>query len=167
MCYEAKASFLLLPLIRTSFLDCQVCADFQCWQNKGRKITQPRRLLTCILFCCCMFVSSSLFKSGSNCNDTILIFSHQKKSGENSLAVQWLRLHTSTAGGTGLMSGQGIKIPYGARPGQKNFFLFKKTKRVAAFSSTWVFCLISVTGDRSFVHKHAGYRTPSETAQSF
>ena len=31
-----------------------------------------------------------------------------------SLAVQWLRLHTSTAGGTGLIPGQGTKIPHAA-----------------------------------------------------
>ena len=29
-----------------------------------------------------------------------------------SLAVQWFRLHASTAGGTGLIPGQGIKIPH-------------------------------------------------------
>ena len=29
-----------------------------------------------------------------------------------SLAVQWLRLHASTAGGTDLIPGQGTKIPH-------------------------------------------------------
>ena len=36
------------------------------------------------------------------------------------LAVQWLRLHASTAGGTGSIPGQGTKIPHAAWRGQKN-----------------------------------------------
>ena len=36
-----------------------------------------------------------------------------------SLAVQWLRLCTSTAGGMGLIPGQGTKIPHAAPCGQK------------------------------------------------
>ena len=45
-----------------------------------------------------------------------------------SLAVQWLRLHTSTAGGVGSIPGQGIKIPRAAQCSQKvkTFFLIKK-----------------------------------------
>ena len=37
-----------------------------------------------------------------------------------SLAVQWLRLHTATAGGTGLIPGQGTKILHASRCGPKN-----------------------------------------------
>ena len=40
-------------------------------------------------------------------------------SRETSLAVQWLRLHASTAGGTGLTPGWGNKIPHAAWHGQK------------------------------------------------
>ena len=36
-----------------------------------------------------------------------------------SLAVQWLRLHTSTSGVTGSIPGEGTKIPHAARHGQK------------------------------------------------
>ena len=36
-----------------------------------------------------------------------------------SQAVQWLRLHASTAGGTGLIPGQGTKIPQTTECGQK------------------------------------------------
>ena len=36
-----------------------------------------------------------------------------------SLAVQWLRLHASTAGGMGSIPGRGTKIPHAARCGQK------------------------------------------------
>ena len=32
---------------------------------------------------------------------------------ETSLVVQWLRLHTSSAGGVGLIPGQRTKIPHG------------------------------------------------------
>ena len=39
---------------------------------------------------------------------------------EFSLAVQWLRLHTSIAGGTGSIPGQGTKIPQAGWRGQKN-----------------------------------------------
>ena len=35
-----------------------------------------------------------------------------KEDIRNSLAVQWLRLHASTAGGTDLIPGQGTKIPH-------------------------------------------------------
>ena len=36
-----------------------------------------------------------------------------------SLAVHWLRLQTSTAGGMGSILGLGIKIPHATRHGQK------------------------------------------------
>ena len=36
-----------------------------------------------------------------------------------SLAVQWLRLCTSNSGGTGLIRGQGTKIPYAAQHSQR------------------------------------------------
>ena len=36
-----------------------------------------------------------------------------------SLAVQWLRLRASTAGGKGSITGQGTKIPQAERHGQK------------------------------------------------
>ena len=42
-----------------------------------------------------------------------------------SLAVQWLRLCASTAGGVGSIPGQGTKIPHASLPGQK---IKKKTK---------------------------------------
>ena len=35
------------------------------------------------------------------------------------LVVQWLRLHTSNAGGTGSIPGQGTKIVHAAQHGQK------------------------------------------------
>ena len=37
----------------------------------------------------------------------------------NSLAVQWLRLHTSTSVSTGLIVGQETKTPYDPQYGQK------------------------------------------------
>ena len=37
-----------------------------------------------------------------------------------SLAVQWLRLHASTAGGAGSIPGRGTKIPHAAWHSQKN-----------------------------------------------
>ena len=36
-----------------------------------------------------------------------------------SLAVQWLRIHASNAGGLGLIPGRGIKIPHAPQRGQK------------------------------------------------
>ena len=38
---------------------------------------------------------------------------------ETSLVVQWLRLHASTAGGTGSIPGQGTKIPHATQSSQK------------------------------------------------
>ena len=40
----------------------------------------------------------------------------------NYLTVQWLGLHASTAGGTGLIPDQGTKIPHAMRCGQKKKF---------------------------------------------
>ena len=42
-----------------------------------------------------------------------------KKQQGTSLVVQWLRLYTSKAGGTGLIPGWGTKIPYAMWHGQK------------------------------------------------
>ena len=45
----------------------------------------------------------------------------------NSLAVQWLRLHAATAGGMGLIPGQGTKILYVlwcSQKKKKNKFIF-------------------------------------------
>ena len=39
-----------------------------------------------------------------------------------SLVVQWLRLHTSTAGGAGLAPGQGTMIPHAKRPKKKGIY---------------------------------------------
>ena len=36
-----------------------------------------------------------------------------------SLAVQWVGLHASTAGGKGLTPGRGTQIPHAAQDGQK------------------------------------------------
>ena len=40
-------------------------------------------------------------------------------TGGNSLVVQWLELPASTAGGTGLIPGQGTKILHAVQHGQK------------------------------------------------
>ena len=42
------------------------------------------------------------------------------RGGGTSLAVQWLRLHTSTAVDTGSIPGRGSKIPHAMRHGPKN-----------------------------------------------
>ena len=53
-----------------------------------------------------------------------------------SLAVQWLRLSTSIAGGAGLIPGQGTKIPHAARCGRKkkNHQIFVCTRTDLNFS---------------------------------
>ena len=52
-----------------------------------------------------------------------------------SLAVQWLRLHATTAGGTGSIPGQGTKIPHATWQGQKKK-KFKKTQCCQEVSSS-------------------------------
>ena len=49
---------------------------------------------------------------------------------EISLAVQWLRLCTSTAGGTGSIPGRGTKIPHAAQCSQK------EKKKIKVFKDT-------------------------------
>ena len=44
------------------------------------------------------------------------------------MAVQWLRLYTSTAGDMGSVPGWGTRIPHASQYGQKNFFLINKGK---------------------------------------
>ena len=48
--------------------------------------------------------------------------------GGTSLAVQWLGLHASNAGGVGSVPGRGTKIPHAAQHGQK--FILKKTTQL-------------------------------------
>ena len=47
------------------------------------------------------------------------IVEQEQFSSGKSLVVQWLGLHTSAAGGTGSISGQGTKIPHALRCSQK------------------------------------------------
>ena len=44
------------------------------------------------------------------------------------MAVQWLRLYTSTAGDMGSVPGWGTRIPHASQYGQKKFFLINKGK---------------------------------------
>ena len=46
------------------------------------------------------------------------LFNNKKR--ETSLAVQWLRLRTSTARGEDSILGQGVKIPFAVQCGHKN-----------------------------------------------
>ena len=57
-----------------------------------------------------------------------------------SLAVQWLRVHASTAGGMGLIPGQGTKIPHAVRCAVPTPLPKKRT----IIAST-LFCLASFT----------------------
>ena len=55
--------------------------------------------------------------------------------------VQWLRLHTSNAGGVGLIPGQGTKNPFAVQPKKKkkmNIGLKKKTNKQTSCSRTEV-----------------------------
>ena len=55
----------------------------------------------------------------------------KRHGGGNSLAVQWLGLHTSTAGGPVSITGQGAKIPQAAQPKKKK----KKNRRRATLNT--------------------------------
>ena len=48
---------------------------------------------------------------------------------KTSLAVQWLRLRASTAGGAGSIPGQGTKIPRASQCGQNKQIFFKNWKK--------------------------------------
>ena len=58
----------------------------------------------------------------------------------NSLAVQWLGLPASTAGGTGLIPGWGTKIPCATWQGQKKK---KKIKKKKCSLMTFLFYVIN------------------------
>ena len=52
----------------------------------------------------------------------LLLRKKKKKDAGISLAVQWLRLYTSIAGGMGSVPGQGTKIPHASWCGPKKIF---------------------------------------------
>lgn len=69
----------------------------------------------------------------------VIPFQFKKKFTGNSLAIQWLGFHASTARGTSSVLGQGTKIPHATRHGQnnnnskvkvKNYFLKKNNTSV-------------------------------------
>ena len=54
------------------------------------------------------------------CDDNVLKYSSKNVCSGVSLVVQWLRLHTSSAGDSGSIPGQGTKIPDATHHSQKN-----------------------------------------------
>ena len=64
-----------------------------------------------------------------------------------SLEAQWLRLHSSSVGGTGLISDQGTKIPCSVWH-HRNFFLKKLKKNLCSDQAQWSTCW----GAGSLVH---------------
>ena len=50
----------------------------------------------------------------------------------DSLAIQWLGLHSSTAGGTGSIPGHGTKILQAPQPKKKNYYSLKLTLKEEA-----------------------------------
>ena len=60
--------------------------------------------------------------------------------------VQWLRLHTSTAGGTGSIPGWGTKILYATWRSQKNKEFGKVRVRGLGFGIRNEFCQLSLSG---------------------
>ena len=58
-----------------------------------------------------------------------ITYSCSKPTNRNSLDVQWLGLHPSTAGGLGLIGDQGTKILHVARRGQKKEKTNQQTKQ--------------------------------------
>ena len=57
----------------------------------------------------------------------------------NTLVVQWLRNHASTAGGMGSVPGPGTKIPHATQPGQK--------KPLSAILAVWHLNLMGERGE--------------------
>ena len=74
-----------------------------------------------------------------------------KYSTGTSLAVQWLRVCTSTAGGTGSIPGRGIRIPHAVWCSQQNKthkFFFFNFGFVCLFVCLFIYLFISVLGLR-------------------
>ena len=63
---------------------------------------------------------------------------HQKQDPGTSLAVQWLVLRASNAGGTGSIPGWGTRIPRAAWHGQKIFKKEKKKNKVRSIGAKMV-----------------------------
>ena len=66
-------------------------------------------------------LSHCFFSHGlpSECICLLISSTYQNTSYRTSLVVQWLRFHTSNAGGMGLIPGWGMKIPLASRHSQK------------------------------------------------
>ena len=67
----------------------------------------------------CTHVSFSEQPSLASQGDTAQNCAWHRSARGASLAVQWLGLHASIAGGTGLIPGQGTQIPHATQHGQK------------------------------------------------
>ena len=83
----------------------------------------------------CLFLQSldTYRITGFSQIEIILIWSiHNRKSG-NSLAVQWLELHTSTAGGMDSVPNLGTRVPQAALQDQKRKIGNQKELETALF----------------------------------
>ena len=80
--------------------------------------------------------------------------SNIKEPPGTSLAVQWLRLHASKAGGTGLTPGQGTKIPHSmARGKEKKSHIISLHSYFSVFSALFLSCHLrsSISNNLSYV----------------
>ena len=79
----------------------------------GRQRSEKENKHHCLL--AFMFLKTCLWGGKKKLASEVLI---QQAFTGTSLVVQWLRFHSSTAGGTGSIPGQGTKIPHALRYGQ-------------------------------------------------
>ena len=68
-------------------------------------------------------------------NSTKIVISIKKKVFGTSLAVQWLRLHASNAGGTDSIPGRGTKIPDAAKKKKRPFSFLDSKETICHFSA--------------------------------
>ena len=110
-----------------------------CWMNKyinGRMKKKPSLILR-------LSVQPHVHLCQIN-TPSVWLLTHvslivEKSPMGTSLAVQWLRLHASTAGGTGLISGLGTEIPHAEWSGQnKQTNRMKLKKKIKNKNHLWL-----------------------------
>ena len=75
---------------------------------------------------------------------TIWEASLRNRKKETSLAVQWLRLHTSNAGGGDWIPGQGTKIPYAMPQAKKKKKEEEETEKKCKYQTGYLYTKVNI-----------------------
>ena len=104
------------------------------WLILGRQWSEKENKHHCLL--AFLFLKTCLWKKKKKqlASEALI----QQAFTGTSLVVQWLRFHSSTAGGTGLIPGPGTKIPHATWHGQKIIIIIFKKQAFIEWMDRWL-----------------------------